>query len=138
MKILRKIIFYLSLLYFCISCNSANIEIDSSLVRVNEVSKKYTYKENGLPVNGRVIFYAKDLSGTQKIKISLREVREGVRIQTGYDYFPNGKIQRSYLYDKTVLISGVVKHYNEQGNLFVEAVFKNNKENGPTRIYGHL
>jgi hypothetical protein len=135
MKIHLYCFLILSLFACMISCDSKVNEIDSGLVQVDETTKKYTFKESGQSVSGQVVFYETDVKSGRKFRVSLREVQGGVRRNMGYDYFPDGKIRREYPYDERGKIRGTVKHYYENGRLFVEASFKDNVEDGITRVF---
>ena len=82
-----------------------------------------------------MIFYELDPKTAKKVKVSLREVKEGKRIKKGYDYFPSGTVGAEYTYDTNGLISGIVNFFYENGQLNTTAEFKENKKNGILKEY---
>jgi hypothetical protein len=117
------------------SCNLLNSEIDGETVNINDSTKIYTYKDNGEKVTGTVIFYELDPKSTKSFKKSLREVKDGKRINKGYEYYPNGAILTEVTYDNNGLESGTIKHYFENGQIAATIEYKNNKPNGISKIY---
>jgi hypothetical protein len=114
------------------SCNS---NIDGKKVNVDDTTKIYTYKENGNLVTGTVVLYELDPKTTKEYKFSVRKIREGKRINKGYDYYPNGAVYAEYEYDNNGLITGTVNYYFENGKLGKTSEFKENKQNGLTKEF---
>jgi len=126
---MRKFITFLCVI-LGITLTSCNSNIDGEKVNVDDTTKIYTYKDNGNLVSGAVVFYELDPKTAKKYKLSIREVREGKRINKGYDYYPNGAILAEYQYDEKGLVTGTAKYFFENGQLGATSEFKDNKQNG--------
>ena len=117
------------------SCNLLNSEIDGEKVNVDDSTKIYTYKDGGKKVTGTVTFYELNPLTSKKFKQAVREVKDGKRINKGYDYYANGSVNAEYSYDENGLIAGTVKFYFPNGKVASTQEFKDNKENGVSKEY---
>ena len=116
-------------------CNLINSDIDGEKVNVNDSTKVYTFKDNGEKVTGTVVFYELNPKTANKFKKSLRELKEGKRVNKGYEYYPSGSINAELPFDNNGLITGTVKYFYENGQLGATVEFKDNKENGLSKEY---
>jgi hypothetical protein len=116
-------------------CNLINSDIDGEKVNVDDSTKVYTYKDNGNMVTGTVVFYELDPRTAKKFKQAIREVKEGKRINKGYDYYPDGSIKAEYTYDPNGLITGTVKLFYHNGQIYSTTEFKDNKECGISKVF---
>jgi len=117
------------------ACNLINSDIDGENVNVNDSTKVYTFKDNGEKVTGTVIFYELNPKTAKKFKKSHREVKEGKRVNKGYEYYPNGSINAELPFDNNGLITGIVKYFYENGQLAATVEFKSDKVNGLSKEY---
>ena len=132
---MRKTLAILGLAFSMTACNLINSDIDGEKVNVDDSTKVYTFKDDNKKVTGTVIFYELDPKTTKKYKKSLREVKEGKRVNKGFDYYPNGSINAEFPYDNNGLITGTVKYFYENGQLGATIEFKDNKENGISKEF---
>lgn len=116
------------------SCNLLNSDIDGEKVNVDDNTKIYTFKENGEVVTGKVAFYELDPKTGKKYKGSERIVKQGKRVGTGIDYFPDGSVANEFPYSDG-LINGTTKEYYDNGQLYAVTEYKDNKENGTRKEY---
>ena len=114
----------------CIAFISCNSNIDGEDVNIDETTAIYTYKKNGNLVTGTVVFYKLDSETGKKYKEAVREVNEGKRINTGYDYYPSGNIFGEIQFNENGLITGEAKLYFENGKLVATIEYKENKKMG--------
>lgn len=131
MKKLKKILLLLSLT----SCSFFNTEINGDKVIVNETTKEYTFKENNKKVTGTVVFYELDPKTSKKFKQSVREVVDGKRVNKGFDYYPSGSIEMEYQFDKNGLITGLLKSYYENSQIWATREYEDNKEDGVSKEF---
>jgi hypothetical protein len=132
---MKKTLAILGLAFSMTACNLINSEIDREKVNVDDSTKVYTYKDNNKKVSGTVVFYELDPKTAKKYKKSVREVKDGKRINKGYDYFPSGSIAAEYPYDANGLITGTVKYFYENGQLYATVEFKDNKKQGVAKEF---
>ncbi len=131
---MRDLFIFLFSLFFLLSCNSKRAEIDGDLVNVNDSTYVYTYKSDSSKVTGIVIFYEMDTLTGKKYKSALREVKDGNRINKGFQFYPDGNVQWEYYYENG-LQNGTAKMYYENGKLEAELNYKSNKVNGVENDY---
>jgi len=131
----KTIFFALVLATLLTSCSFFNTEIDGQKVNVDDITKIYTSKENNKKVTGTVAFYEFDSLTSKKYKQRVREVKDGKRIKKGFDYYPNGNVNVEYLYDKNGQITGSVKIYYPEGQIYSTEEYENGKQNGITKVY---
>jgi antitoxin component YwqK of YwqJK toxin-antitoxin module len=110
-----------------VSCDS---NIDGGKINIDDTTKIYTYKKDGTAVTGTVVFYELDSKTAKKYKSSIREVKNGKRINKGYDYYPNGVILAECQYDENGLVTGEIKYFFKNGKLSKTAEFKEDKQDG--------
>lgn len=111
------------------SCDTFNSEIDNDLVQIDDSTRIYTYKENNKLVDGTVVTNELDPKTGKKYKASVRDVKNGKRINKGYDYFPDGKIGNEWPYADG-LLNGEAKSYYDNGQVYQITNYKDNKEDG--------
>lgn len=132
---MKNKLLYILLFFNIIGCNSLEKEVDSETVKIEDFTKVFTYKKNGEKVTGKVLFYEIDPNSSKKFKQAERTVKDGKRVGIGFDYFPNGKISAIYKYDSAGFITGIVKEYYDNGNLYAETEYKKNFEDGIRKEY---
>ena len=117
------------------SCNLISSTIDGEKVNIDDKTKIYTFKDNKTKVSGTVVFYDIDPKTTKKYKSSLREIKDGKRINKGFDYFSSGAIQAEMIYDQNGLLTGTVKTFYENGSIWETEEYKNNHQDGVYKEY---
>lgn len=135
---------------FLISCDPTNKSIDGKDVIIDPTTELYTFKESGEIVTGTVLFYNTDNKGNKYIERK-RVVKDGKKIDKGFNFYPNGNIMGEFYYKNGKADSiaryfhingtiglietynngvkdGVSKEYRENGTQLKETVFKNGEE----------
>lgn len=116
-------------------CNIIGSKIDAEKVSVNDSTKIYTYKDSGKNVTGKVILYEINPKNGKKYKSLVREVIDGKRINTGYNYFPSGSIGAEYPYDSNGQITGTSNVYYESGAVGETTEYKDGKKHGVSKKF---
>lgn len=132
---MKRILQFLSLAILLTGCNLFNSEIDGEKVNVNDSTKIFTYKDNGKLITGTVIFYELDPKTGKNFKHLYREVKDGKRIKKGYDYYPDGSLGIEYTYDNNGLITGQLKIFYPNGQIFSTTDYKDDQENGISKQF---
>ena len=127
---MKKFILFLACSFLTISCDLMSSKIDGEKVIWDDKRKIFTFKDNNTKVSGTVIFYNIEPKIGKKYKLKVREVRDGKRINKGFDYFPSGAIQAEMPYDSNGLITGTVKTFYENGSIWETEEYKNNYQDG--------
>ena len=131
----RILIVIITLAISFTACNLLRSEIDGEKVNVDDRTKVYTFKEDGKKVTGTVVLYEFDPKTRKKYRHKLCEVRDGIRVNKGYDYYPSGKVNVEFTYDSNGMVAGTVKYYYENGKISATKDFKDDKENGSAKEY---
>lgn len=117
-------------MFLLAACSLVGAQIDGDKITVDEKTNIYTFKDTGQPVTGTVAFYAVNKLTGKKYKRSIRELKDGKRINKGYNYFPNGLLSVEFPFDASGQLSGTVKEYYESGAVIGTSEYKNGKRNG--------
>ena len=132
---IKTVINLVGIAFLMTGCNLLNSEIDGEKINVNDSTKVYTFKDDGKTVTGTVVFYELDPKTGKNYKKSVRELKDGKRINKRYDYYPSGSILSEYPYGDNGLTNGTVKIFHKNGKLGLISEYKNNKQNGVTKGY---
>lgn len=116
------------------ACTSS--DIDGKLIDVDTTSAPtlYKFKATGEKVTGTVVFFEIDSVTGARYKQRLREVVNGVRINTGFEYYPDGQIESSVNYLDGVA-TGLAKEYYPDGTVAAISHFSDDKLNGATDCF---
>jgi hypothetical protein len=117
------------------SCDLPLFNINGEKVSVDPNTHIYTFKDNGKPVTGMVIFYEVDSKTGKEYKKRWREIKDGKRINKGFEYYPSGSVESTYSFDKDGLLSGTTFNYFENGSLSFTAECIKNVRQGITKVY---
>ncbi len=127
---MNKVLAIIGLIFSLAACAVIGPQIDGDKVTVDEKTNIYTFKDTGQPVNGTVAFYAVNKLTGKRYKRSIRELKNGKRVNKGYNYFPNGLLSVEFPFDATGQLSGTVKEYYESGAVIGTSQYKDGKRNG--------
>ena len=114
------------------ACSTGSI--DGETINVDQSSMIYTYKDTGEKVTGTVAFYELEPKTAKRYKSAVRGLKDGKRVNVGYDYFPNGAIAAEYPYQNG-LVNGTARYYYDNGQLYLTVEFKDDNEEGIAREF---